>query len=50
VIIQTAEMVGCMPWALDMTLDWAFNRYCFGRPLTSYQEHRFANMKMWLEG
>lgn len=52
VVIQTAEMVGSMQWALDTTLDWAFNRYSFGRPLASYQEikHRFADMKMWLEG
>ena len=35
----------------DITLDWAFSRYSFGRPLASYQEikHRFADMKMWLE-
>jgi alkylation response protein AidB-like acyl-CoA dehydrogenase len=52
VLIQTAEMVGSMQWALDTTLDWAMNRYSFGRPLSSYQEikHRFADMKMWLEG
>ncbi len=52
VVIQTAEMVGSMQWALDTTLEWAFNRYSFGRPLASYQEikHRFADMKMWLEG
>jgi alkylation response protein AidB-like acyl-CoA dehydrogenase len=52
VLIQTAEMVGCMQWALDTTLEWAFNRYSFGRPLATYQEikHRFADMKMWLEG
>jgi alkylation response protein AidB-like acyl-CoA dehydrogenase len=51
VVIQLAEMVGCMQWAFDTTLDWAFNRYSFGRPLASYQEikHRFADMKMWLE-
>jgi alkylation response protein AidB-like acyl-CoA dehydrogenase len=51
VVIQLAEMVGAMQWALDTTLDWAFNRYSFGRPLASYQEikHRFADMKMWLE-
>ena len=37
--------------AFDLTLDWAFSRYSFGRPLASYQEikHRFADMKMWLE-
>jgi alkylation response protein AidB-like acyl-CoA dehydrogenase len=50
-VIQLAEMVGCMSWALGTTLDWALNRYSFGRPLASYQEikHRFADMKMWLE-
>jgi len=50
-VIQTAEMVGCMQWAMDTTLEWAFNRYSFGRPLASYQEikHRFADMTMWLE-
>jgi alkylation response protein AidB-like acyl-CoA dehydrogenase len=52
VVIQLAEMVGAMKWAFDITLEWAFNRYSFGRPLASYQEikHRFADMKMWLEG
>jgi alkylation response protein AidB-like acyl-CoA dehydrogenase len=51
VVVQLAEMVGCMQWALDTTLDWAVNRYSFGRPLASYQEikHRFADMKTWLE-
>lgn len=51
IVIQVAEMVGCMSWALTTTLDWAFNRYSFGRPLASYQEikHRFADMKTWLE-
>jgi alkylation response protein AidB-like acyl-CoA dehydrogenase len=52
VVIQLAEMVGSMQWAFDTTLDWSLNRYSFGRPLASYQEikHRFADMKMWLEG
>jgi alkylation response protein AidB-like acyl-CoA dehydrogenase len=50
-VIQLAEMVGCMQWALDTTLEWAASRYSFGRPLASYQEikHRFADMKTWLE-
>jgi alkylation response protein AidB-like acyl-CoA dehydrogenase len=50
-VIQTAEMVGAAQTVFDFTLDWAFNRYSFGRPLASYQEikHRFADMKMWLE-
>jgi alkylation response protein AidB-like acyl-CoA dehydrogenase len=40
-----------MQAAFDMTVEWAFDRYSFGRPLASYQEikHRFADMKTWLE-
>ena len=51
VVIQLAETVGAMQWSFDTTLEWAFNRLSFGRPLASYQEikHRFADMKMWLE-
>lgn len=50
-VILTAEMVGAMQAAFDMTVEWAFDRYTFGRPLASYQalKHRFANMKTWLE-
>lgn len=49
--IVCAESVGAMQAAFDMTVDWAFDRYSFGRPLASYQElkHRFADMKAWLE-
>jgi alkylation response protein AidB-like acyl-CoA dehydrogenase len=49
--IQLAEMVGAMDKAFEMTLEWLFDRYSFGRPLASYQElkHRFADMKLWLE-
>jgi alkylation response protein AidB-like acyl-CoA dehydrogenase len=49
--ILTAESVGAMDAAFEMTLDWAFNRYTFGRALASYQalKHRFADMKSWLE-
>jgi len=49
--IQLAEMCGALRWAFDTTLEWAFARYSFGRPLASYQEikHRFADMKVWLE-
>lgn len=51
VVIQVNEMVGAMERAFEMTLDYAFDRYSFGRPLASYQEikHRFADMKSWLE-
>jgi alkylation response protein AidB-like acyl-CoA dehydrogenase len=50
-VILAAESVGAMEAAFDMTLEWAFNRYTFGRPLASYQalKHRFADMKSWLE-
>jgi alkylation response protein AidB-like acyl-CoA dehydrogenase len=50
-VVQSAEMVGAAQTVFDFTLEWAFNRYSFGRPLASYQElkHRFADMKMWLE-
>ncbi len=50
-VMLNAEMVGAMQTAFDMTLEWAFDRYSFGRPLASYQElkHRFADMKAWLE-
>ena len=51
VAIGCAESVGAMQAAFDMTVEWAFDRYSFGRPLASYQElkHRFADMKTWLE-
>jgi alkylation response protein AidB-like acyl-CoA dehydrogenase len=51
VAIGNAESVGAMEAAFDMTVEWAFDRYSFGRPLASYQElkHRFADMKTWLE-
>ncbi|TCJ35760.1 acyl-CoA dehydrogenase family protein [Parafrankia sp. BMG5.11] len=51
VVIGNAEAVGALQTAFDMTLQWAFDRYSFGRPLASYQElkHRFADQKTWLE-
>jgi len=50
-VILNAEAVGAMEAAFEMTVEWAFDRYSFGRPLASYQEikHRFADMKSWLE-
>ena len=46
-----AESVGAMQAGFDMTVEWAFDRYTFGRPLASYQalKHRFADMLSWLE-
>ena len=51
VAIGCAEAVGAMQTAFDLTVEWAFDRYSFGRPLASYQElkHRFADMLSWLE-
>jgi alkylation response protein AidB-like acyl-CoA dehydrogenase len=50
-VLLAAEAVGAMQRAFDITVEWAFNRYTFGRPLASYQtlKHRFADMKTWLE-
>ncbi len=50
-VILSAESVGAMDAAFDMTMDWMFNRYTFGRALASYQalKHRAADMKSWLE-
>jgi alkylation response protein AidB-like acyl-CoA dehydrogenase len=51
IALELAQMVGAMDKAFEMTVEWAFDRYSFGRPLASYQElkHRFADMKLWLE-
>lgn len=50
-VVQSAVLVGAAERTFDFTVEWAFDRYSFGRPLASYQElkHRFADMKMWLE-
>ena len=50
-VLCAAESVGTMQRAFDITVEWAFDRYSFGRPLASYQalKHRFADMKAWLE-
>jgi alkylation response protein AidB-like acyl-CoA dehydrogenase len=50
-VLLNAESIGAMETAFAMTVEWAFDRYSFGRPLASYQalKHRFAAMKSWLE-
>ena len=50
-VLLSAESVGAMQSGFDITLEWAFDRYSFGRPLASYQalKHRFADMLTWLE-
>lgn len=51
IVIACAESVGAMQRAFEMTVEWGFDRYSFGRPLASYQalKHRYADMKSWLE-
>ena len=50
-VIQCAEVCGGLDRAFAATMQWAFDRYSFGRPLASYQalKHRFADMRTWLE-
>jgi alkylation response protein AidB-like acyl-CoA dehydrogenase len=50
-VLTNAESVGAMQAAFDMTVEWGFDRYSFGRPLASYQalKHRYADMLSWLE-
>jgi alkylation response protein AidB-like acyl-CoA dehydrogenase len=51
VALQCAELTGVAARVLEFTIQWAFDRYSFGRPLASYQalKHRFADMRLWLE-
>jgi alkylation response protein AidB-like acyl-CoA dehydrogenase len=50
-VLLSAEAVGAMQSAFDMTVEWSFDRYSFGRSLASYQalKHRFAHMATWLQ-
>jgi alkylation response protein AidB-like acyl-CoA dehydrogenase len=51
VALQCAELTGAASRVFEFTVQWAFDRYSFGRPLASYQalKHRFADMRLWLE-
>ncbi len=51
VCLQCAETVGVVDRVFGFTVEYAFDRHSFGRPLASYQalKHRFADMKTWLE-
>ena len=50
-VLQCAEMAGAADRMLGSTVEYAFDRYSFGRPLASYQalKHRFADLKLWTE-
>jgi alkylation response protein AidB-like acyl-CoA dehydrogenase len=51
VALQCAEMNGAINRVFEFTVQWAFDRYSFGRPLASYQalKHRFSDMRTWIE-
>jgi alkylation response protein AidB-like acyl-CoA dehydrogenase len=50
-VLQCAEMAGAAYRVFEMTVEYAFDRYSFGRPLASYQalKHRYADLKLWVE-
>ncbi|HWL41863.1 MAG TPA: acyl-CoA dehydrogenase family protein [Ilumatobacter sp.] len=50
-VLQCAELAGACREVLDFTIEYALNRYSFGRPIASYQalKHRFAEMRLNLE-
>jgi len=50
-VLPLAETVGAINRVFEFTLEWAFDRYSFGRTLASYQalKHRYADMKLWVE-
>lgn len=51
IALQCAETSGVVAEVLEFTIEYAFDRFSFGRPLASYQalKHRFADMKLWSE-
>jgi alkylation response protein AidB-like acyl-CoA dehydrogenase len=50
-VLQSAETAGATDQVLGRAVDWAFERFAFGRPLASYQalKHRFADMATWVQ-
>jgi alkylation response protein AidB-like acyl-CoA dehydrogenase len=49
--LAAAETAGALGRTFEVTLQWMFDRYSFGRPLASYQalKHRMADHRTWLE-
>lgn len=49
-LLQCAEAVGAIRKVFQITVEWGFDRYSFGRPLVSYQalKHRYSDMMTWL--
>jgi alkylation response protein AidB-like acyl-CoA dehydrogenase len=50
-VLQCAGVAGAVDHVLAMTVEYAFDRFSFGRPLASYQalKHRFADLKLTVE-
>jgi alkylation response protein AidB-like acyl-CoA dehydrogenase len=50
-VLQCADTNGVTGRVHEFTVEYAFDRHSFGRPLASYQalKHRFADTKTWLE-
>jgi alkylation response protein AidB-like acyl-CoA dehydrogenase len=51
IALQTAETIGAADRVFEFTIEYAQDRYAFGRPIASFQalKHRIADMLMWLE-
>ena len=49
--LQCAEIVGAADRVFEFTIEYAQDRYAFGRPIASFQalKHRIADMLVWLE-
>jgi alkylation response protein AidB-like acyl-CoA dehydrogenase len=49
--LQCAETVGAANCVFEFTVEYAQDRYAFGRPIASFQalKHRIADMLVWVE-
>lgn len=49
--LQNAESVGAADRVFEFTVEYAQDRFAFGRPIASFQalKHRIADMLVWLE-
>ncbi len=49
--LQNAETIGAADRVFEITVEYAQDRFAFGRPIASFQalKHRIADMLMWLE-
>jgi len=50
-LLQSADTVGATRHVFEATMEYARDRYAFGRPLASFQviKHRFADMMVFVE-